>query len=163
MGLSSVINSWLLRVEDAILANKPYLIAGVLLFTFFLVAIGIIGAKESELPENERIARGGYETPYEYEKYVASRLVAAGYQNVFVTRGSCDFGADIICDYCSVRYAVQVKMYTGSVGYRAVEEAVAGMHYYGCSRAMVITTGTFTKQAIIGAEQMGVILLDRFC
>jgi len=103
-----------------------------------------------------------YRNGYEYEKYVAWRLRNAGFMDVRVTKGSGDFGADILCRDGSGRLvAVQCKMYNGTVGVKAVQEAVAGMKYYHGERAMVVTTGIFTAQARQAAMRMGVELRER--
>lgn len=100
-----------------------------------------------------------YRNGYEYEQFAAWWLRSHGYRDVRVTKASGDFGADILCrDSRGNLVAVQCKMYKGSVGYKAVQEAVAGMQYYRAQRAMVITTGTFTAQASNAARRMGVEL-----
>ena len=103
-----------------------------------------------------------YTNGHEYEQYVAWWLRTHGYAEVKVTQRSGDYGADVLCrDKTGQRVAVQCKMYKGSVGYRAVEEALAGMHYYKCDRAMVVTTGVFTQQARQAARKCGVELKER--
>lgn len=103
-----------------------------------------------------------YTNGHEYERYVAWWLGQNGYSNVKVTQKSGDYGADVLCkDKAGRLVAVQCKMYKGSVGYKAVQEVIAGMHYYKCDRAMVVTTGTFTKQAVTAARKCGVELKER--
>lgn len=107
-------------------------------------------------------SKPSYTNGHEYELYVAWWLRQNGYTGVKVTQGSGDFGADVIGKDKNGRLvAVQCKMYKGAVGYRAVEEAIAGMHYYKCDRAMVVTTGTYTKQAVTAARKCGVELKER--
>lgn len=138
-------------------------------FLYFLLAgagIGIIGGVislickgASESKTRKRIRSGGYQTPYEYEQYVGSLLTYKGYKNVQVTPKSGDYGADIICkDKKGNKYAVQCKMYSKPVGYKAVEEVLGAMHYYNCNRAIVVTNNTYTKQAVEAANKVGVIL-----
>lgn len=103
-----------------------------------------------------------YRNGHEYELYVAYFLERKGYRNVEVTQKSGDYGADILCrDRNGKRVAVQCKLYQRPVGYRAVEEVLAAMHYYRCDSAMVVTNSTYTQQAINAANKVGVKLLDR--
>lgn len=104
----------------------------------------------------------GYSNGHEYEYFVAAYLTRCGYTDVKVTQQSGDYGADVLCTSPKGhRVAVQCKLYGKPVGYKAVEEAIGGMHYYGCSEAMVVTNNTYTKQAIDAARRMGVKLLER--
>lgn len=109
-----------------------------------------------------RISTGDYRTPYEYERYVAGWLSSHGYKRIQVTQKSGDYGADIICyNKKGAKIAVQCKMYSKPVGYRAVEEVLGAMHYYGCNAAMVVTNNTYTRQAIDAANRVGVHLIQR--
>lgn len=99
-------------------------------------------------------------TGLEYEKIVAKYLRQHGYHNVSVTKGSGDFGIDVIAHKGSHKYAVQCKYYTSTVSLDAVQEAVAGMAYYNCDRAMVVTNSTFTNAAKELARYNNVILLE---
>lgn len=103
-----------------------------------------------------------YNNGHEYEKYVAWWLGTKGYRNIQITPKSGDYGADIICyGRRGEKYAVQCKYYSKPVGYRAVEEVLGAMHYYGCNEAMVVTNSTYTKQALTAANRSGVKLIER--
>ena len=83
-----------------------------------------------------------------------------GFNNITLTPQTGDYGADIIAyDMYGVKWAVQCKCYSSSVGYKAVEEVLAGAHYYGCQRAMVVTNSTYTKSAQKGAKRLNVRLM----
>lgn len=70
-----------------------------------------------------------------------------------------DYGADILCfDLHGNSCAVQCKYYSKPVGYDAVEETLAGAKYYHCSRAILICSSKYTKNAIIGAKRLNVEL-----
>lgn len=97
---------------------------------------------------------------HEYEYQVAKYLRGHGYTGVTVTKGSGDFGVDVIAHKGGHKYAVQCKYYSNSVGLSAVQEAVAGMAYYKCDRAMVVTNSSFTKAAYDLARANNVLLLD---
>ena len=99
-------------------------------------------------------------TGLEYERHVARYLTGRGYHGVKVTKGSGDYGVDVIAHKHGKKYAVQCKLYSGSVGLSAVQEAVAGKAMYNCDSAMVVTNSTFTKAAHELAEANGVILIE---
>ncbi len=102
-------------------------------------------------------------TGLEYEQYVAGRLRKEKYRHVEVTRGSGDFGADILAvDPWGNSISIQCKYYQGKVGVHAVQEIVAARQYYATERAMVITNSTFTPAAVRLAEQTGVELVEYY-
>ncbi len=99
-------------------------------------------------------------TGIEFEKFIGSCLENKGYK-VKVTKATGDQGADLVLkDEKGVLTAVQVKKYSGSVGNKAVQEVVASMKFYDCDKAMIVTTGTFTKSAFELASKNGVQLID---
>ena len=99
----------------------------------------------------------------DYEKYVAYQLKRAGFVKAEVTKKSSDFGADIILtDKDGSRMCVQCKQYSKPVGVKAVQEVIGAKVYYGCSRAAVITTSTFTPAAKELAQRSGVELYEKF-
>ena len=94
-----------------------------------------------------------------YEFYVADKLEEQGFKYIKMTPRTGDFGADILCfDNLGASCAIQCKLYSRKIGYKAVEEAIAGARYYKCQRALLITNIGFTKNAIHGARQLGVEL-----
>ena len=82
-----------------------------------------------------------------YERRVASYLRYKGYKGVTITQASGDYGVDIVASKHFHKYAIQCKYYSKPVGLSAVQQVVAGMAYYECDRAIVITNNTFTRQA----------------
>jgi HJR/Mrr/RecB family endonuclease len=56
---------------------------------------------------------------------------------------------------------VQAKKYSGSVTNKAIQEIVASKKHYGAEKAMVVTTGMFTKSAIELAKSNKVELWDK--
>ena len=96
---------------------------------------------------------------FEFEQLIGDLFKKAGYK-VRVTKKSGDQGADLIVEKDGVSTAIQTKKYSDSVGNKAVQEIVASMKYYDCDKAMVITTGDFTKSAYELAARNGVKLID---
>jgi HJR/Mrr/RecB family endonuclease len=72
-----------------------------------------------------------------------------------------DFGADFVLTWSGVKIAVQAKRSRRQVGVAAVQEVVAAKAYYECERAMVVTNGYFSEQAIILARANGVRMRSR--
>ena len=107
------------------------------------------------------------EDPYEdmegrdFEYYCADILKERGFLDVRVTRGSRDFGADILAEKDGVSYAVQCKCYDGPVGIHAVQEAYAGRDYYECMVGAVMTNQYFTEPAVELASKLKIMLWDR--
>ena len=102
-----------------------------------------------------------YKNAQEYERYVAYWLEQKGFHDVRITPKSGDYGADILCkDSKGNKVAVQCKLYSKPVGYRAVQEVISGMHYYNCNIAMVVTNSTYTKQAMTAAKKVNVKLIE---
>lgn len=97
----------------------------------------------------------------EFEDFVAEALHRSGIEVLELTKGSGDFGADIIVLHEGERTAVQCKRYARPIGVKAVQEAVSAKDYYKCTKAAVVTNSTFTRQARELAAESGVILWDR--
>lgn len=99
-------------------------------------------------------------TGHDYEYLVARYLRNNGYTSVKVTKGSGDYGVDVVAHKRGKKYAVQCKHYTGPVGLSAVQEAVAGKAMYKCDSAMVVTNSTFTNAARDLAKANNVVLIE---
>lgn len=93
-----------------------------------------------------------------FEYTCANILRGRGFSNVRVTQASGDQGIDVLASSGGRRYAIQCKLYSNPVGNAAVQEAYAGMGYYGCTNAAVMTNSTFTKSAEDLANSLGVEL-----
>ncbi len=96
----------------------------------------------------------------EFEEFLIQFFQERGYI-VTGTPKNGDFGADLIVKSNVDKIAVQAKCYVNSVGIEAVYQAIAGMNYYGCDSAMVITNSRFTSRAVELAKRARVELWDR--
>ena len=96
----------------------------------------------------------------DFEYTCANILRGRGFTNVEVTKASGDQGIDVLASKGGQRYAIQCKLYSNPVSNSAVQEAYAGMTYYGCSKAAVMTNSTFTASARELADSIGVELWD---
>lgn len=98
---------------------------------------------------------------HDFEYFCADLLEKQGFMDVEVTRGSGDFGVDILAEKEGVTYAVQCKRYQGSVGVDAVLQTYAGKDYYDRMVGVVMTNQYFTSPAMKAAEKLRILLLDR--
>lgn len=98
---------------------------------------------------------------HKFEYAFADLLCHNGWRDVDVTSGGGDYGVDVIARRGNVLYAIQCKRWNNSVGVAAVRDAAAGMDYYHCNAAAVITNHGYTKRAENMAKNIGVRLLGR--
>lgn len=84
---------------------------------------------------------------HEFEYACADILRKNGFDNVEVTRGSGDFGVDIIARKGNLNYAIQCKCYNHKLNNAPIQEVVAGMSAYNCNAAAVMTNQYFTEPA----------------
>lgn len=98
---------------------------------------------------------------HEFEHLCADILKNNGFRNVKVTRGSGDFGVDIVAQYKNKKYAIQCKCYNHKLDNSPIQEVVAGMSSYGCNSAAVMTNQYFTEPAKLLAKRNKVELWDR--
>lgn len=102
-------------------------------------------------------------TGYDYEKFVAKKLLKDGFRKTKLTPQSGDFGADILgVDRKRKRVAVQCKKYAGTVGVKSVQEVIAAVQYYECDYGMVVTNSTFTAAAKELAKKTEVVLKEKY-
>lgn len=98
---------------------------------------------------------------HDFEYYCAELLKQNGFLEVEVTRGSGDYGIDILAEKDGVTYAIQCKCYTAPVGVKAVQEAYAGRDYYDRMVGAVLTNQYFTQPATEAAKKLKILLWDR--
>ena len=97
---------------------------------------------------------------HEFEYYCANLLEQHGFIDVEVTRGSGDFGIDVLAEKDGVSYAIQCKRYEKPVGVKAVQEAYAGRDYYDRMVGAVMTNQYFTAPAVEAAKKLKILLWD---
>lgn len=98
---------------------------------------------------------------HEFEHYCAELLKRHGFREVEVTKGSGDFGVDILAQREGITYAVQCKRYDIPVGVHAIQEIYAGRDYYECMVGAVMTNQYFTEPAVKVAQKLNILLWDR--
>ena len=98
---------------------------------------------------------------HEFEYFCADLLKNMGFSEVEVTKGSGDFGVDILAERDGVSYAFQCKCYDKPIGVRAVEEIYAGKDFYDRMVGVVMTNQYFTGPAVEMARKLNILLWDR--
>ena len=98
---------------------------------------------------------------HSFEYFCADILKRNGFSNVTVTKGSGDYGIDILAERNGQSFAIQCKRYNGRIGNKAVQEALSGCVYYGYDIPVVLTNSYFTEQAKETARKTNVELWDR--
>lgn len=84
----------------------------------------------------------------QYTKFVASKLMCAGFTDIRLLPEDETFGADILATAKSGAHVCVKCVYTDKpVTANAVNEAYQAKKSYGCNAAMVITNSTFTEKA----------------
>lgn len=95
---------------------------------------------------------------YAFEHWIAAAFQKRGWQ-AKATTGSGDQGVDVIAEKSGCRVGIQCKRYTGSVGNKAVQEAISGRIYHGLDKAAVLTNTSFTRSAVELARRSDVTLM----
>ena len=98
---------------------------------------------------------------HDFEYFCAELLEQNGFIDVEVTKGSGDYGVDVLAEKDGVTYAVQCKRYDGPVGVKAVQEAYAGRDYYDRMVGAVMTNQYFTEPAVAASRKLKILLWDR--
>lgn len=98
---------------------------------------------------------------HEFEYFCADLLKRRGFQDVVVTKGSGDFGIDILAERDGISYGIQCKNYHAPIGVKAVQEVYAGRDYYDCMVGVVMSNQYFTGPAVEAAKKLKIVLWDR--
>lgn len=98
---------------------------------------------------------------HEFEFFCADLLRKHGFSDVEVTRGSRDYGTDILAEKDGITYAIQCKCYQEPVGIKAVQEAYAGRDFYDRMIGVVMANQYFTSPAVEVAQKLKILLWDR--
>ena len=130
------------------------LVIGVLILC--LVGLLVLKYAKRKYPSDIDLMEG-----HDFEYFCADLLRKKGFQEVEVTKGSGDYGIDILAQKDGVTYGIQCKCYATPVGVKAVQEAYAGRDYYDCMVGVVLTNQYFTTPAVEVAKKLKIMLWDR--
>lgn len=120
------------------------------------VGIWLLIRSRREKPENIDLMEG-----HDFEYFCAELMKKHGFLEVEVTKGSGDYGIDILAEKDGITYAVQCKCYGTPVGVKAIQEAYAGRDYYDRMVGAVLTNQYFTTPAVEAAKKLKILLWDR--
>ncbi len=137
---------------------KQIIIMGIIILAVCLTVIIFILIKKYKKPKEKH-----FDTMegHEFEYFCAELLQKKGFVDVEVTKGSGDFGADILAEKEGVTYAIQCKCYTSPIGVKAIQEAYSGRDYYDRMVGAVFTNQYFTTPAVEAAKKLKILLWDR--
>ena len=131
-------------------------IAGVSILFLLLLILSVWLMKRRPKPPASLEEMEGHE----FECFCARLLERRGFEEVEVTKGSGDYGIDILAEKDGVTYAIQCKRYTAPVGVKAIQEAYAGRDYYDRMVGAVMTNQYFTSPAVEAAKKLKILLWD---
>ncbi len=130
------------------------LVIGILILC--LIGLLVLKYAKRKYPSDIDLMEG-----HDFEYFCADLLRKKGFQEVEVTKGSGDYGIDILAQKDGVTYGIQCKCYATPVGVKAVQEAYAGRDYYDCMVGVVLTNQYFTTPAVEVAKKLKIMLWDR--
>lgn len=130
------------------------LLSAVLLIVFVLFEFLLLRRRKPKSRSYEEMEG------HEFEYFCAELLEKRGFVDVEVTKGSGDYGVDILAEKDGVTYAIQCKRYEHPVGVKAVQEAYAGRDYYDRMVGAVLTNQYFTTPAVEAARKLKILLWD---
>ena len=133
----------------------PIIILTVVGLVLLLVVIWLLAAG-SRRPQSMDLMEG-----HEFEYYCADLLKTHGFLEVVVTKGSGDYGVDILAEKDGITYAIQCKCYDSPIGVKAIQEIYAGRDYYDRMVGAVMTNQYFTTPAVEVAQKLKILLWDR--
>jgi HJR/Mrr/RecB family endonuclease len=101
-------------------------------------------------------------TMMQFREYVRKLLAHQGYVTEVPTVASADdIGTDLVATKDGRRTSVVVMRYSKALSPRVVDEAHRNKAHYQCEAAMVVTNGSFRKDALEAAAGAGCTLIDR--
>lgn len=139
-------------------------LTGIIIVTVLLVIVLVIGIPFYYARRLRRKLRGkklDEMAGRDFEFFCADLLEQNGFYEVEVTKGSGDYGVDVLAEKDGVTYAVQCKRYDFPVGIKAVQEACAGREYYDRMVGAVMTNQYFTQPAMDAARKLKILMWDR--
>ena len=161
-GLFDEINN-VFKIVNIIIISIPVLVILITIIGFIVEKISKIINKfgiYSEQTEKQLCMIDNYDG-WQFEEYIGGLLKKIGYSDVNVTRGSGDYGADIVASFYGTMVAFQCKRFEEKVGPKAIGEVLRGMNKYKCTKGIVVTNNYFTNQALEEAKISNVELWDR--
>lgn len=136
------------------------LVGSLAVITAAVAGLGGRGAKERDAYLRSGMAAVDAMTGRQFEVLLQHFFANKGYR-VARIGGRGDFGADLLLDDSRGRTIVQARRWTGVVRHDAVQRAALAMAHYGVARALVVTSSSYSPDAVTVANTEGVTLWDR--
>jgi HJR/Mrr/RecB family endonuclease len=96
--------------------------------------------------------------PLEFEQRCAEAMQLSGWA-ACTTRKTGDQGVDVLADKRGTKVVLQCKLYTNTVGNKAVQEVFAAKTFSSSTFAAVVSNTSYTRAAKELAQKTGVLLL----
>lgn len=138
------------------LNNLTFVAIAVCVLLLLILMIAFLLRRKKKEPSDAFADMEGHE----FEYFCADLLADHGFTEVEVTKGSGDYGIDVLAQKDGVTYAIQCKRYMAPVGVKAVQEAYAGRDYYDRMVGAVMTNQYFTTPAVEAAKKLKILLWD---
>lgn len=159
-------------MTENILLDLPTIFSKYGIWLLLLLIVPFIAKKGYQLTKEKsmlkKLAKSGmYDIDrmdgLQFEVYLKALLKELGYKSE-VTKGSNDFGADLIMKKENKKVVIQAKRYgyKNKVGINAIQQVYAAKPYYKADECWIMTNSIFTKQAKELAEACNVKLFDRY-
>lgn len=146
-----------LPIREELKVSEP-----ILLYPFVATVFAVFyamrnGATDKHMPKGRTEADFTGNDPYKYEAFIKDLLRARGFA-ARKTRGSGDFGVDVLASKGAKTFAIQCKLYNHPVGTKSVQEIVSGRIFYKTDYAVVVSDNSFTNAARVLARKSDVML-----
>ncbi len=149
------------ETETSMAQSNITILAALIGLIAFMAVLAILIDFYIRRRRDRRISQMDELEGHDFEFFCADLLRSQGFIDVEVTRGSGDFGVDILAEKDGVTYAVQCKRYSGPVGVEAVLRTYGGLAYYERMVGAVMTNQYFTSPAVEAAKKLRILLWDR--
>lgn len=135
--------------------------------TIFLVCMSAVTAFILTIKhiKNKKVLNSGIDiidkmTGDQFEEFLLQHFIKLGYKG-YVTRGSQDYGADLVILKDNTCTLVQAKRWNNKVGIDAVQQITAALKHYNAQNGIVVTNSFFTANAVNLAKSNNISLWDR--
>lgn len=147
-----------LRFHEKLKTSQPINTSPFVALIFILFS-AMYNDKSSHTPKEQHTVKDFIgNDPYKYEEYIKGLLRGRDF-SATRTRGSGDFGVDVLASKGGKKFAIQVKLYNRPVGTKVIQEIVSGRIFYKTDFAVVVSDNSFTPAAKTLARKSDVILV----
>jgi len=152
------INLLTLTLDGSLRTNSPMKVTS-LAGKVFSLFFAMYSTKPADIKSKDFSLQNDFtgNDPYKYEEFIKELLRDEGF-SAKRTRGSGDYGVDVIASKGGKIYAIQCKLYNHPVGTKAVQEIVSGRIFYRTDFAIVVSDNSFTDAARSLARRSDVAL-----